>query len=542
MKYIEFNKKCFDYYLENDHSELNGSFLIPPSQIVEWLKLDYDNPKVEFDEINNDWNYLIKIDPIHKIPKSFGIIALQCFGAFLRHNSSETTDKQMNISITNLLGIDNLQQLQNKFGNGYPNTQDLLWKSACSFLKENDVEILIPNPNAGPGRNVQYPKSQVFYTLQMFKDLHPILLKIEGEFINSLSDFRDFIISKFSDNNSILNKIKQILTNTENDVRNREVFISQLFNFYHSSDWKNQYFKILKEKSYKKKINTTDLEVNFQIYFDYIKNKFSYFLSEQNDFVELNETNATKIIEKGPILFTNSIETPFDFSQVNSFVFETPYLIFCKSDSLFKEKLENFDNLIWFTENSISTAFAPKGFNDQRAASLFNDFSQTIIFNAIKFNAPKIDFRKNIVLYGNNIEVLLNLQYIKPNQLKLFTMIGNQLSDEIEFSLIEDNRIIFENLNQNKYCITSENFNDVIFEIADISFTNNLNYSLKSFNIKDYSITNNLFGIHSLFYPLSNQKSNLSYKNVSRALLYKEKKQSDNTILKAINLSNHGRN
>jgi hypothetical protein len=542
MNYLQFNKKCYDYYIENNQEKLVGSFLIPPSEIVDWLKLDYDNPKISFVEINSDWWYLTNIDPNYNIPKAFGIIALQCYGAFLRHNTINTTDKQLNKAIESLLGFSSAQQLQLQFGDGYPNTQDQLWINAQIFLKQKEINISIPQPSYGPGRNVQYPKSQVFFTLQIFKDLYPILLNAEEQFISNLSEFRDFILLKLKENHSTLRNIKQILLNTENAERNRQVFIIQLFNFWRSSDWKNQYFQILTEKSYKKKINTTDLEVNFQIYFDYIENKFSYFLSEQNDFVDLNETNVSRIIEKGPILFTNSLETPFDFSQVNSFVFETPYLIYCKTFSSFREKLENFDDLIWFKENNISIAFAPKGFNDQRAASLFNDFSQTIIFNAIQFNAPKIDFRKNIVLYGHNIEVLLNLQYIKPNQLKLFTMIGNQLSDEIEFSPIEDNRIIFENLNQHKYCISSENFNDIIFEIADISFTNNINYSLKSFNIKDYRITSDLLGIHSLFYPLTNQKSNLSYKNVTRALLYKEKKQSDNTILKAINLSNHGRN
>lgn len=542
MNYLQFNKKCYDYYIENNQEKLVGSFLIPPSEIVDWLKLDYDNPKISFVEIKSDWGYLTNIDPNYNIPKSFGIIALQCYGAFLRHNTINTTDKQLNKAIESLLGFSSAQQLQLQFGDGYPNTQDQLWINAQIFLKQKEINISIPKPSYGPGRNVQYPKSQVFFTLQIFKDLYPILLNAEEQFISNLSEFRDFILLKLKENHSTLRNIKQILLNTENAERNRQVFIIQLFNFWRSSDWKNQYLQILTEKSYKKKINTTDLEVNFQIYFDYIENKFSYFLSEQNDFVELNETNVTRIIEKGPILFTNSLETPFDFSQVNSFVFETPYLIYCNTFSSFREKLENFDDLIWFKEDNISIAFAPKGFNDQRAASLFNDFSQTIIFNAIQFNAPKIDFRKNIVLYGHNIEVLLNLQYIKPNQLKLFTMIGNQLSDEIEFSPIEDNRIIFENLNQHKYCISSENFNDIIFEIADISFTDNINYSLKSFNIKDYRITSDLLGIHSLFYPLTNQKSNLSYKNVTRALLYKEKKQSDNTILKAINLSNHGRN
>lgn len=545
MNYIEFNKRCCDYYLKNNEKNAIGSFLIPPSEIVDWLGLEYDNPKIHFNELFKDWFYFTKEDPFNKIPLSFGIIALQCYGAFLRQNTLNTTDRQLNISIVRLIGFNNLQQLQIQFGDGYPNNQDLIWINARDFLTKYDISISIPQPTSGPGRNVKYPKSQVFFTLQMFKDLHPILTEAEEKYINKFEDFRSLIIKKLRDDNQIIKGINQILRNTVNANKERQVFISQLYNFWRSSDWKNIYLRVLQQKNYKKRISDFNLDVNFQIYFDFENNIFEYFSIEQNIYQDLHETNINRVIEIGPVLFTNNPNTPFDFHQVINFEFNTTYLIYCSTNSDFHKKLEQFEGILWYNSGNITMAFIHGGFNDPKVASLFNDYSNSVIFNAIKLVAPYIDFRRKVILPGYDIKISLNSEYISKNEIKLYAknrgVIGNEVKIN-ESENVDKNYFIIKNLKQGRYRICSSKFNDIDFEIANLSNSESIVFSKKSINPQDLNIQNDLSGIHSLFYPSNIINNNLSYKNIYESLILKKRRHSKNILLKAINLSNYGRN
>jgi hypothetical protein len=542
LTYSEFNLKCCEYYCSNNSKDKYGSFLIPPSEIVDWLGLQYDNPKIEFTEIkNHDWSHFLKVDPFTKIPRCFGIIALQCYGAFLRQNTEKTTDRQLNRAIENLLCYTS-QQLQAQFGSGYPNTQDKIWISAQKYLLKKGFEILLPEPSFGPGRNVQYPKSQVFFNLEMFKSLHPVLKLAEEQFISDFGDFRTLITAKLRDNSTTIRRINNLLDNTENRVRNRSVFIVQLYNYWRSSDWKNAYLLILKEKNYTKRSRKNGNEVDFQVFYDIDENLIQFYSIEEGMPIELNDSNISQVIESGPILFTNSKETPFDFFQVFNFSRETPYLIFCKIHSSVKEKLDTLLTIRWVTNDKISFAYFPKGINDPRIPALFSDFSETISFNPVQLFAPKIDFRKDIILHGHKIELKIDLNYMQPNQVKLYTMIGNRKSNEIQLPKFNGNSVILEDLIPSKYRIPFLKFNSIEFEVAEVSYTNNINSINHSFHISDFSFKEDLEGINGIYYPLKNTGVLLSYKNVASVLLYKTKIKSDNLLLKALNRANHGRN
>lgn len=543
LTYSEFNLRCYEYYCSNNSSDNYGSFLIPPSEIVDWLGLQYDQPKIEFSEIKaQDWNHFLKTDPFTKIPRCFGIIALQCYGAFLRQNSSETTDRQLNRAIENLLGY-TTQQLQTQFGNGYPNNQDNIWHYAKKHLAEKGIEILLPKPTAGPGRNVQYPKSQVFFNLEMFKSLHPILKIVEEQFITDLNEFRTLINNKLRENYTAIRSIKNLLENTENVVQNRSVFVKQFYNYWRSSDWKNAYYLFLKERNYTKKVNTDGHEVDFQIYCDYEENILEFYCDKDGIILEHNDTNISQVIESGPILFSNSTETPFDFNQVFNFSLENPYLIFCKTNSLFKDKLDSISTFEWFSIDNISYAYTPNGFIDPRIAALFTDHPQSqFFFNPITLNAPRLDFRKNIILKGCEIELIIDNNFVLPNQVKLYAMIGKRISDEISLPPFIANKVIIQNLSPSQYCIQLSKFNSIKFKVADVSYTNNFNPIKNSFHIKEFSFKEDFDGIYGINYPSTNQSVNLSYQAVASALLYKKKTPSDNLILKAINRANHGRN
>lgn len=539
LTYSEFNLKCFEYYCSNNATDGYGSFLIPPSEIVDWLGLDYNNPQIQFAEINNqEWTYFLNEDFDTSIPRCFGIVAVQCYGAFLRQNTTKTTDRQLNRAIENLIGYET-SQLQKEFGNGYPNTQDKLWGKAQTHLENNSVKILLPAPSKGPGRNVQYPKSQVFFTLETFKSLHPLLIKAEESFIADFQEFKDFILEKFRTNKSNIRNYNNILSNTLDSVNKRGVFVNQLYNYWHSSDWKNAYFKILKEKNYKKELKQGK-DADFLIYYNFEDNEIAFYSMINENQIDINETNISNLLNLGPILFSSLSETPYDFFQEKNFSLGVPYFIITEKYSSFIEKITHFENISWFEIGNICYAYLSEGFHNPKSAVLFSDYSKTIVFNPIQLNGIKLDFRKNIYLHNSQLEVSFDTKYLNVEDLEFFKMIEGSRSEQINLPQWNDNKIIFDYLAPGDYAILLKNFNDIKFSIAEVSFTNNYNFVECSFNTNTCTIENNSNGIYSTNYPYVKMNSKLSHKNVIDIIIFKKNISTTNYILKALNKVNHG--
>ena len=165
------------------------------------------------------------------------------------------------------------------------------------------------------------------------------------------------------------------------------------------------------------------------------------------------------------------------------------------TNSDFHKKIEQFEGILWYNSGNITMAFIHGGFNNPRVASLFNEYSNSVIFNAIKLVAPFIDFRRKVILPGYDIKISLNSEYISKNEIKLYAknrgVIGNEVKIN-ESENVDKNYFIIKNLKQGRYRICSSKFNDIDFEIANLSNSESIVFSKKSINPQDLNIQNDL--------------------------------------------------
>ncbi|WP_447767890.1 hypothetical protein [Sphingobacterium faecium] len=249
MSYLEFNRWAYDYYKTTTLK--NGVCCLAIDEYeIEIFKRKYSLDNLYFNEIRlAPWSKLLCSHNYGdlEIPIYFGLIALQCLAASSMENSErvfpfELNEKAIKISAGNfwsrfcdITGIEKegLLNLYVELKNNVP-IQEVIWESVGRFLKDSlEFQLTIPSNIKGPGRYIQFPKSQVVLNKEDLKEIaNKVLVRLDLEDAISEEQFnrlfhKEFLSHTFYRNNNKINY----------QGSTRDIFLKQVFNYYNSGEW-----------------------------------------------------------------------------------------------------------------------------------------------------------------------------------------------------------------------------------------------------------------------------------------------------------------
>ncbi|MGJ1417635.1 hypothetical protein [Sphingobacterium multivorum] len=237
MNYQVFNKWVYDYYRTTTLKNGFCSFAIDEYEI-EIFKKKYSLDNLYFREIRLvPWSKLLEQYDYHglKIPAYFGLIALQCLGASAMETSEKIYVSNFSKRFCNVTGVKK-KELAGFFSELFAGeyVQELIWNRAKNYLAKNfDFHLIIPNNTEGPGRYIQFPKSQVVLNKEDLKEIaEKVLINLNLEKAISEEEFNRTFYTRFLTQsfNSKNNKSKD-------DITTRDIFLKQVFNYYNSGEW-----------------------------------------------------------------------------------------------------------------------------------------------------------------------------------------------------------------------------------------------------------------------------------------------------------------
>lgn len=543
LSYQEFNKKCFDYYVDNNQNSEFATFLIPPRVIVDWLSIDYNNPSVSFVELENDWEYLLKVDHKYEIPKCFGLIALQCFARFRMSRNDFANKNQYVIQLVKLINLKT--NFTQKCGTGpKENIQELLWRRASEFLKKYGILIDIPQKEPGPTRNVRYPKSQVQFTIHSFQSVSWFLELMDQDFCSEILPFSKRFKEEYatSEGKIKLAEFSEIMNNTAESLEKYEKFIYQFYNYYRASDWRQRVIAKIENQSFKK--ITVESELAISVYFDFEKHNIKFY--NQNDpSIELITDNIIEILQQEFLIFENSPDRVFDFYPILDFNMNKPYLVLSLSNGRNFEILKNKFNLQfrdYGSDSRIRYAWLTDGFQDLEILNFI--FSRTKRFNINPFDVKgiRINFRKREFLYGYNIEITKNKLISANEPLSLYRMVEGSAESHLQLDFENEICIILQSmLRPGVYELRHPKFSSISFRIVQVTLNNRLKIKESSYNPKTSLYENNLIGINGINYPLNPVTENITIAQIRKWAIGR-KTPSENKILTALNHYRYGSN
>lgn len=237
MNYQVFNKWVYNYYRTTTLKNGFCSFAIDEYEI-EIFKKKYSLDNLYFREIRLvPWSKLLEqydYDGL-KIPAYFGLIALQCLGASAMETSEKIYVSNFSKRFCNVTGVKK-KELAGFFSELFAGeyVQELIWNRAKNYLAKNfDFHLIIPSNTEGPGRYIQFPKSQVVLNKEDLKEIaEKVLINLNLEKAIPEEEFNRTFYTRFLTQsfNSKNNKSKD-------DITTRDIFLKQVFNYYNSGEW-----------------------------------------------------------------------------------------------------------------------------------------------------------------------------------------------------------------------------------------------------------------------------------------------------------------
>lgn len=525
-----------DYYIQ--HSDNHApSFFIPPSVIQEWLRININEPAPFKEFENQDWIYFTKNCAVYGIPRGYGLIALQCFAAFLMRSDEGITAREYNRRLKDLLQVKYVNTA-NKYGGDIPNYQDLIWHEAQKFLfQEHEIEISVPEirGTGGAGRNVRYPKSQVFFSIADFEKLHHSLFDLSQQ---NVYDFKTF-----------KSKIKLSLTNIISSLRNRDKiteaqkdqFIGQLYNYYNTYEW---YKKELIDNKYQRQFSAKedDSQHNIIVQFNSNENiaRSNFNVFELYNSLDFNGciSQLTKLLnQKKLLLFKHDIYD--EYVQEFKLRDNVPYIILINSLDQANYLTKEFNLYFAEVEDNIYAAYV----QDKVASKALKRYLELTLkqrYDWIELSGVKTNFSTLEFLEGQKITIAVNDNTIKT--VNLYTLINGIRSSKDEKLSFEVSDVIEKIITPGDYELVHKDLKPIRFSVRSLpvfpSIEVNQNTSLLIDNI---SIQDNKDGLYSLYYPLSKIDLSLE-KHYKEIFMINNHIQSSNTIIKALNKKYYGRN
>lgn len=163
-----------------------------------------------------------------------GIAAFQVYFASQMGSFENFGDGEYNPVLADNLNID-ITKLQTL----YETTQDSIWKSVKDFILSLGFKTNIPSPRNGPGRYVQYPKSQAYFNqndLTSFKNLLANNSQLRTYMEIGMISFFKILCREDLSNIAQQPLTTRAINLIKDSSTNQEILKSQLFNYFCNLD------------------------------------------------------------------------------------------------------------------------------------------------------------------------------------------------------------------------------------------------------------------------------------------------------------------
>ncbi len=545
ITYTEFNRWCYNYYIHHNKDSEYGSLFIPPSDIDEFLGRDNAQDPIIFSEINNDWSYFLKTDKSENaIIKVFGIIALQCYAAYLMENDNINSKNEYRARLIKLLNIVTPNE-KDKYGEGQTSTQDKIWKHAREFLKKDNIIINIPSERSGAGRYTQYPRSQVIFNKEDLKGFRSLLTAFDDQMNSDVYSFEKYFNTYVVSNNQVYFNKLLIRYNVSINQRTKDykILIKQLYNYYLSKEWQNTLKLEIQKRYFKRKSINNDFQFAFYVYHDPEDEMLELYLSETDnqDPVTIEKIINLSVLNETEAFLFESINSNSSIFEYTTYVtLNQEYFIISHSESDIKHILENKFNLIYKQIEGSDFSYVLTTFIDERIFKFFHEKTENIIISPLSVSGKRIDFRKRIYLKGYDINIKINVDFLK--ELKLHKIVSGNILEAIALSSETDQTALID-LSIGSYEIfIGNNFTNYKFDVVAVDpLLHILKSNYDKLNTSTLRYSNNENGIHGVLFHSLTERS-ISVANIRDILVKNKKVDSDNLILKSLNQYKHGRN
>lgn len=534
IKYIEFNKKCFDYYIQHSDN-FTPSFFIPPSIIQEWLGITITDSTPFEDFEHQDWIYFTENCTEFKIPRGYGLIALQCYAVFLMDSDIEAGIsegeyiKRLNILLR-------IKYASRKFGGGLLNNQDIIWKSAKKYLLDfQNIDIKIPKESKYAGRNVQYPKSQVFFRISDFNKLHNDLKNISQQQVYSFNEFKTKMYSSVSNLITKLHK-KDKITEAQKDQ-----FIGQLYNYYNTYKWYN---KELIDNKYQRQFSAKedDSQHNIIVQFNSNENvgRSNFNVFELNDSLDFKDciSYLTKLLNQNKLLlFKHDIYD--EYIQEFKLRDNVPYLILINTIDHANYLAKEFNLYFAEVEDNFYAVYLKDGIYN-KALKRYLELTLKQRYDWIELSGVRTNFSTLEFLEDQKITIAVNDNAIKI--VNLFTLKNGIRSSKDEKLSFEVSDVIEKIITPGDYELVHKELKPIRFSVRSLPEYPSIEVNQKtSLLIDKMAFIHNKEGIYSLHFPISKIELSLG-KHYKEIIIKNNHIQSSNTIIKALNKKYYGRN
>lgn len=231
LLYNEINKLIFEHFKDNSHGSDTLIMAFDDNDLEKIAKklatCTSEIINVISDTGKSNWN--VFVEEYQKIPSCYGLIALQilCASSMEYGRYNEILEEKLEIAHHKLQALFKIYQ-------------DELWNTARSHIESLGYKCSFPEPSTGPGRFIQYPKSQAYLNLQDLEKLS--LLFVEKELKANLDinlfDFVEILGIESSKNistNFITSHARGVFSQQE---FKQSIFQNQLYSFYLNWDGK----------------------------------------------------------------------------------------------------------------------------------------------------------------------------------------------------------------------------------------------------------------------------------------------------------------
>jgi hypothetical protein len=439
MNYTEFNSRIFDYYiLRSSTSFCNLS--IDKAEIETIIPVDHIK---QFNELKSTWDNLLT--SYDDIPLYIGLISIQCYAASQMQRDEYNAADAYKIRLAEVLGLDNVQILQNLFKGGNPelSIQEQIWHQAKLFFKNKlGQDLDLPAKARHAGKYVQYPKSQALLNIEDLKHFTRF-------FSEEFNVIEDIPFSYFQQRLLLsLKNIKQSpRTNVllENDEK-KNACIQQIYNYFNLWNGEIYDFKFPRK-------STLVLEENVNIS---TSSRLLMTLEEnQPAFFVLNE--RYEIINKIAVLDVLNCKNINNFKTGLQFFNESEYY---KNEFISSRFLYlGVDNYIL-----INTALLPKeGLFLENKSSISFTISKNIKLYKCRINDEcKSSFLEKYIQVRNPIQLLGGIRINRKRE--YLSGFGPTILCSLPHSIIHDNkRCEYDPLNAKEgvYKIRVDKFRDI---------------------------------------------------------------------------------
>lgn len=296
MLYKKINKLVFERFKNNSHGSDTLIMAFDDNDLEKIAKkLDTCTSEIinTISELGGK-NWKIFVTKNEEIPLCYGLMAIQilCASSMEYGRYNEILEEKLEIAPHKLQGL-------------FKKYQDELWSIARYHIESLGFKCSFPEPSTGPGRFIQYPKSQAYLNLQDLEKLSLLFIEreLKANLDISLFDFIEVLGIESSKNipaDFITRHAKRVFLQQE---FRQSIFQNQLYSFYLNWDGKckEQNLSIIKDYS------------NRKLYYDENKgfftfdNKKEYVINFDSDFKKhlfelsiIKKSNEVILLKRDP--------------------------------------------------------------------------------------------------------------------------------------------------------------------------------------------------------------------------------------------------